>query len=564
MAKQVLFGEDARKALHEGIKKAAHAVKVTLGPRGRNVVIDRAYGGPHITNDGVTIARSMWKRVPNSIPVSNYVPDPSTGISTFQGQTTQETFKEYWEPKKVPITNSAWDIHTTTKVQDSEWFRERAYMSYNELLKWQQEGRIQDISEIKKIVPSGLSGDQKNDFESKLKKAQGDPYWRLKYNDEKIYQVDEWHANISYSAPGDENVQTVFGHFFIIEGTKVAQFEPVDLLPVRHPYVSSQAIQDPDSVIGMALLEAIESILLSINKYAVKEQILVDWCSNPTIFYGNKSGLAGRTTFNRPMGMQPVDNAQDIKEFLANPSSVKVVQEYIQFLMSQARDASGSNEQFQGIEGADTATEFNGLQAAAGSRFADISDTMNQGLFEPLAQECYWFYRQFGVDNEMVVHPQTEESAAQPITKEQLQGEYRFVATAIAIEQYKTKQVNDDTQFLQSMIQANQQGTFAPMQYNVPKHVTEISMPLRGQRSSKDMFTPMPPPPPPPKPEPQPPRISVALNGQDAIGLGLAPSIQADFGVQPTPPVLMPQHLPEPQPVIQPGGTSDGSGTAQG
>ncbi len=59
MAKQILFGEDARKALHQGIQKAARAVKVTLGPRGRNVVIERSYGGPRITNDGVSIAKEI-------------------------------------------------------------------------------------------------------------------------------------------------------------------------------------------------------------------------------------------------------------------------------------------------------------------------------------------------------------------------------------------------------------------------------------------------------------------------------------------------------------------------
>jgi chaperonin GroEL len=59
MAKQILFGEEARKALQEGIRKSAHAVKVTLGPRGRNVVIDRSYGGPRITNDGVSIAKEI-------------------------------------------------------------------------------------------------------------------------------------------------------------------------------------------------------------------------------------------------------------------------------------------------------------------------------------------------------------------------------------------------------------------------------------------------------------------------------------------------------------------------
>lgn len=59
MAKQILFGEDARKKIHAGVTKAAHAVKVTLGPRGRNVILDKGYGGPRITNDGVSIAKEI-------------------------------------------------------------------------------------------------------------------------------------------------------------------------------------------------------------------------------------------------------------------------------------------------------------------------------------------------------------------------------------------------------------------------------------------------------------------------------------------------------------------------
>ncbi|MDO8408118.1 MAG: chaperonin GroEL [bacterium] len=59
MAKQILFGEDARKAIARGIGQAAHAVKITLGPKGRNVVLDKGYGGPRITNDGVSIAKEI-------------------------------------------------------------------------------------------------------------------------------------------------------------------------------------------------------------------------------------------------------------------------------------------------------------------------------------------------------------------------------------------------------------------------------------------------------------------------------------------------------------------------
>ncbi|CAB1116674.1 HSP60 [Ectocarpus sp. CCAP 1310/34] len=58
-AKSVVFGEDARKKLADGINAVADAVKVTLGPKGRNVVLERAYGAPEIVNDGVTIARDI-------------------------------------------------------------------------------------------------------------------------------------------------------------------------------------------------------------------------------------------------------------------------------------------------------------------------------------------------------------------------------------------------------------------------------------------------------------------------------------------------------------------------
>ncbi|HEY4489449.1 MAG TPA: chaperonin GroEL [Candidatus Paceibacterota bacterium] len=59
MAKQILFGEEARRKLHDGIAKSAKAVKATLGPRGRNVVLEKGYGGPRITNDGVSIAKEI-------------------------------------------------------------------------------------------------------------------------------------------------------------------------------------------------------------------------------------------------------------------------------------------------------------------------------------------------------------------------------------------------------------------------------------------------------------------------------------------------------------------------
>src|SRR3990167_1779077 len=59
MAKQILFNEDARRKLQVGVNKLADAVRVTLGPKGRNVLIDKGFGAPEVTNDGVGIAKEI-------------------------------------------------------------------------------------------------------------------------------------------------------------------------------------------------------------------------------------------------------------------------------------------------------------------------------------------------------------------------------------------------------------------------------------------------------------------------------------------------------------------------
>ena len=58
-AKDVFFGNEARAQMLEGVNTLANAVKVTLGPKGRNVVLDKAYGAPLITKDGVTVAKEI-------------------------------------------------------------------------------------------------------------------------------------------------------------------------------------------------------------------------------------------------------------------------------------------------------------------------------------------------------------------------------------------------------------------------------------------------------------------------------------------------------------------------
>ena len=59
MAKDITYNVEARETLKRGVDQLADAVKVTLGPKGRNVIIDKKYGAPHITKDGVTVAKEV-------------------------------------------------------------------------------------------------------------------------------------------------------------------------------------------------------------------------------------------------------------------------------------------------------------------------------------------------------------------------------------------------------------------------------------------------------------------------------------------------------------------------
>ena len=85
MAKQIIYGAHARGAILRGINQLANAVKVTLGPKGRNVILDKKFGSPTITKDGVTVAKEIDLRdsLENMLPVSHLL-WPTCRSTTFR------------------------------------------------------------------------------------------------------------------------------------------------------------------------------------------------------------------------------------------------------------------------------------------------------------------------------------------------------------------------------------------------------------------------------------------------------------------------------------------------
>jgi len=88
MAKQIIYGEEARKAIERGVDQLANTVKITLGPKGRNVVIDKKYGTPLVTNDGVTIAKEIELKDPFENMGAQMIKEVSTKTNDVAGDGT--------------------------------------------------------------------------------------------------------------------------------------------------------------------------------------------------------------------------------------------------------------------------------------------------------------------------------------------------------------------------------------------------------------------------------------------------------------------------------------------
>ena len=88
MAKKVLYNEEARAALLRGVDQLANAVKITLGPKGRNVVLDKKYGAPNIVNDGVSIAREIELKDPFENMGAQLVKEVATKTNDVAGDGT--------------------------------------------------------------------------------------------------------------------------------------------------------------------------------------------------------------------------------------------------------------------------------------------------------------------------------------------------------------------------------------------------------------------------------------------------------------------------------------------
>ena len=490
--------------------------------------------GKATIKNGLVTGTMFWKHVwrqepvksitPNYAPVVGYMVNPMQPEppKQFTGDTIEDHVKEYWDFEPKALENLCFDANCLTRINDSRFVMEKSFMSYNQLLRWQQNGMISGVERLQNVIPTGGSQQSRVEFDKQVKEANGDVNWPVFYPDEKAYLVEEWWAEMTWK--NGEQVEMGDFKFFIVESKFVIGFEKNPLVPVRHPYASCPVVVDPNCLLGLSVLDAVSGIQKQINNFAGHQSELVERASKPLILYDASSGITGRTQFTKMHGLQPVNNVNGLKEMGIDMAPIEIVGKYMEQIIGIAREASGANEQFQGIEGADTATEFNGLQAAAGSRFANLSDNIQQGFLENLAAECFLFCKQFGVDGQMFVRSFTD-GLSKSLTRENFAGDYDFIPAGGMTEQAKGAQIQKAMEALGMM------GKMPPPAdgkvFNTEKAFKEIILPNLGLKTGADWFV--------------SPPMPMQAPGMPGAGQG---------GVTPLPPMPVGPQAPGPNPPL--------------
>ncbi len=501
--------------------------------------------------EGTAFARSEMRQelFEDTAPV--YTMDP-TGRRLYTGEEAVTRKRTIWDFTYISPMSLAWDPACVSQIGDAEWIRYRTQASINKLYQMQQDGIIAGVDKILELSPStpelaegqnptstggGGGSGRDQDFEQKRRDALNGSGQSFRYGDEKKYRLDEWHATLTYRKDlpdGAPHYEVCEAHFFIVDEKVLVKFELNGLRPVRKPYVGAPFTLQPGEMLGIPLPKIILGLAQQINIQSGRQADLVTAVTRINLAVDSSAGIDTRTLYQKEKGIIPVTNIAGIKQLSLDPTSVQILQGYLNFLIQFMRDASAATEQAQGVAGAKTATEFQGLVQNAFTRFAETVDNFNQFMIAGLAKECYLMYRQFGDDSQMFARGNGPDSAAIPVTRDLLQPHYDFIPTTMQNEQFRQAIIKQDDALFQVLTSPQVMQAFAQAgkQFDLEKFFVEHNLADRQVKNGNDYIKDVPPMPPPGMPAAQPPGALPGMApGMPSPGMGpTPPTPQLPFG----------------------------------
>lgn len=398
------------------------------------------------------------------------------------------------------IRTYAWDPRASLNIRKAKWVRHRTNVSPSEIDEWAKNGVV-NVEAAKKAKQLGNNAQTLQGNAGQDSKDPAGQY--AKYVDGKnlpsgdwkggLVTVDEWHGYVTWGK--DDAVQCAEFIWWLVPDKQVLlKFRANTSKRLKRPFAMTILGQKQEGLLGQGPVDIVKPLIVKISNVLSAINKLMWQTANSPIFYEPVSMLDGRRTLLQDANLVPVMNSKAINRMEPPTASIQLLQNYLNFLISQAREATASNEQAQGIGGSsDTATESQILAQSSGMRTQYAINLANAEFTCSIAELYLEWFRENGVPGEMVTREAGVDGNPVEITPEDLSLDYKVRPLSSIPQSNKLARFKELSAVVEKIagippeLLTDAQGQ--PMKLNLYEFLSQDMLPLIDVRGGQRLFT---------------------------------------------------------------------------
>jgi hypothetical protein len=395
-----------------------------------------------------------------------------------------------------------WEPRCAGKLSKAAWTGRKKKTNADELKEQEADGIISNadkaIQQAGHTEGGANTSDDRQDPQAKMLKNVDGVQLPAAEKDTQL-NIEVWHATISGGTDEGTGKPNRGEYRFWMVGDVCVKFEPNPYGRLK-PYVMSRMSRRPDQLLGQGPIDLIVGMMRVLTSNMSSLNALIRQAASNPIFYEPTTMLDGRRTILQENDLVPVLSVEGIKRMEPPVQAIELIRAQIDFLITQIREATASNEQAQGVqgEGDTTATEASILAQSANLRTQYTANMVSANFFAELMWFYFKMYQRFGTPENMIIHEAGTDGKPTSLQISDLIGDYYFKPVMAASQSSKNQRFNLLKSLVTELATATAQNPNflknsdgMPMQLNTYEFLTEKMLPLIDIYGSQRLFTPV-------------------------------------------------------------------------